>query len=177
MQRQLSASPMSYAEYPILFAPNAWRRATLGVMLCGRGLRTTHIHRPLTTYFSAAQISIIILNSPKVKFLHSFLCGFKKSSIYEIPITLHSNLLECRCAKGLSKVQSPLSPTLTLTSPYTEDSKQKVPVRHYKLAINAINTSHQSDGHGLPVCSLRNQSSLTTEKQLYVKASFIASSS
>ena len=46
-------------------------------MLCGRGLRTTHIHRPLTTYFSAAKISIIFVNSPKVKFLHRFLCCFK----------------------------------------------------------------------------------------------------
>ena len=27
------------------------------VMLCGRGLRTTHIHRPLTTYFLGAKIS------------------------------------------------------------------------------------------------------------------------
>ena len=29
------------------------------VTLCGRGLRTTHIHRPLTTYFLGAKISII----------------------------------------------------------------------------------------------------------------------
>ena len=46
-------------------------------MLCWRGLRTTHIHRPLTTYFSAAKISIIFVNSPKVKLLHRFLCRFK----------------------------------------------------------------------------------------------------
>ena len=67
-------------------------------MLCGRGLRTTHIHRPLTTYFFAAKISIIFVNSkfssseckekfifsaesrensPKVKLLHRFLCRFK----------------------------------------------------------------------------------------------------
>lgn len=30
------------------------------VMLCGRGLRTTHIHRPLTTYFLGAKISIFL---------------------------------------------------------------------------------------------------------------------
>ena len=34
-----------------------------------------------------------------------------------------------------------------------------------RLAIDAIKTNHQSDGHGLPVRSLRTQSSLPTEKQ------------
>ena len=28
------------------------------VMLCWRGLRTAHIHRPLTTYFLSAKISL-----------------------------------------------------------------------------------------------------------------------
>jgi hypothetical protein len=33
------------------------------------------------------------------------------------------------------------------------------------LLIAAINANYQSDGHGLPVRSLRNQSLLPTEKQ------------
>ena len=40
------------------------------VTLCGRGLRTTHIHRPLTTYFLGAKISIFPLSS---KYFDSFL--------------------------------------------------------------------------------------------------------
>ena len=31
------------------------------VMLCWRGLRTAHIHRPLTTYFLGAKIGIFLL--------------------------------------------------------------------------------------------------------------------
>ena len=33
------------------------------VMLCWRGLRTTHTHRPLTTYFLVAKVGIIPLFS------------------------------------------------------------------------------------------------------------------
>ena len=28
------------------------------VMLCGRGLRTTHMHRPITTYFPGAKLGV-----------------------------------------------------------------------------------------------------------------------
>ena len=43
------------------------------VMLCGRGLRTTHIHRPLTTCFLGAKIGIFLLSS---KYFLSFLQFF-----------------------------------------------------------------------------------------------------
>lgn len=33
------------------------------VMLCGRGLRTTHMHRPITTYFLGAKIRSISISS------------------------------------------------------------------------------------------------------------------
>ena len=33
------------------------------VMLCGRGLRTTHMHRPITTYFLGAKIRSIFESS------------------------------------------------------------------------------------------------------------------
>ena len=35
----------------------------LHVMLCWRGLRTTHIHRPLTTYFLGAKIDVFFVTS------------------------------------------------------------------------------------------------------------------
>ena len=46
----------------LMFAPEAWRRFTLSVMLCWRGLRTTHIHRPFTTY-SAAKVAKYLIRS------------------------------------------------------------------------------------------------------------------
>ena len=52
------------------------------VMLCGRGLRTTHIHRPLTTYFLGVKISLFLLSS---KLLGSFLQIFhSKDFIYKL---------------------------------------------------------------------------------------------
>ena len=44
------------------------------VMLCGRGLRATHMHRPITTYFLGAKLGIISLRS---KFLDEYFqkCG------------------------------------------------------------------------------------------------------
>ena len=48
----------------LILAPTAWRWATFYVMLCGRGLRTTHIHRPLTTYVPGAKI-VQIFETPK----------------------------------------------------------------------------------------------------------------
>ena len=33
------------------------------VMLCGRGLRTTHMHRPITTYFLGAKLRSISISS------------------------------------------------------------------------------------------------------------------
>ena len=46
------------------------------VMLCGRGLRTTHTHRPLTTYFLGAKIRI---SEQTTKFSSS---KFKKKFTY-----------------------------------------------------------------------------------------------
>lgn len=40
------------------------------VMLCGRGLGATHIHRPITTYVLGAKVQIIIETS---KYYPSFL--------------------------------------------------------------------------------------------------------
>lgn len=37
------------------------------VMLCGRGLRTAHMHRPITTYFLAAKIVLIFETCKKTK--------------------------------------------------------------------------------------------------------------
>ena len=54
------------------------------VMLCWRGLRTTHTHRPLTTYFLSAKIDISPVTAKYffdfLQFPRALLCRFNFSS-------------------------------------------------------------------------------------------------
>ena len=47
-----------------IFAPQSVKEVyAKSVMLCGRGLCTTHMHRPITTYFLDAKIRTISIPS------------------------------------------------------------------------------------------------------------------
>jgi len=47
-----------------IFAPQCMKEVyAKSVMLCGRGLRTTHMHHPITTYFLGAKIRFILISS------------------------------------------------------------------------------------------------------------------
>ena len=88
-----------------------------------------------------------------------------KNVILRFTITLHSNLPECRCVKGLRPVEGALHPTLTLTSPYTDGIKDKVPVTHYSWqsmlltqAISPTGTDCQFAAYGIRVLWPRKNS-------------------
>ena len=93
-----------------------------------------------------------------------------------IGYAFHGVLFVCKITKYFCGLQVfpqniPLK-SVNLTLQYSRKTKQVL-----RLANNTINANYQSDGHGLPVRSLRNQSSLPTEKQrawVSLSASFLS---